>query len=128
MELVFGIILLVAAVFLVVAVLLQHGKSYGLSGTISGGAETFFGKTKGQTLDNILSKVTSIVAVCFCALVIVMYMLQPATTNASETVPPSEDTTASESESESASESETPSETESNSETEQESASETDGQ
>ena len=32
MELAFGIILLVAAVFLVVAVLMQHGKSHGLSG------------------------------------------------------------------------------------------------
>ena len=39
-----GIILLAAALFLVVAVLLQTGKSQGLSGTISGGSETFFGK------------------------------------------------------------------------------------
>ena len=124
MELVFGIILLIAAVFLVVAVLLQHGKSYGLSGTISGGAETFFGKTKGQTLDNILSKVTSIVAVCFCALVIVMYMLQPSTTSASETVTSDEDTSASEN----SSETEESSEAESDSQAEQESASEADEQ
>ena len=76
MELAFGIILLVAAVFLVVAVLMQHGKSYGLSGTISGGAETFFGKGKAQTLDKILSKVTTVVAIIFCILVIVLFMVQ----------------------------------------------------
>jgi len=76
MELAFGIILLVAAVFLVAAVLMQHGKSHGMSGTITGGAETFFGSGKGRTIDNILSKVTTIVAVVFCVLVIVMFMLQ----------------------------------------------------
>ena len=38
LEIVCGIIMIVAAVFLVVAVLLQDGKSYGLSGAIAGGA------------------------------------------------------------------------------------------
>ena len=58
MELAFGIILLVAAVFLVVAVLMQHGKSHGLSGTISGGAETFFGKNRARSMDAKLEKAT----------------------------------------------------------------------
>lgn len=79
METVLGIILLLAAVFLVVAVLMQSGKSHNLSGTIAGGADTFFGKTKGKTIDKMLSKVTSIVAVCFVILVIVMYVIQPST-------------------------------------------------
>lgn len=83
MELAFGIILLVAAVFLVAAVLMQHGKSHGMSGTITGGAETFFGSGKGRTIDNILSKVTTIVAVVFCVLVIVMFMLQGKVTGPS---------------------------------------------
>lgn len=79
METVIGVILLLAAVFLVIAVLMQSGKSHNLSGTIAGGAETFFGKTKGKTMDKMLSKVTSIVAVCFVILVIVMYVIQPNT-------------------------------------------------
>ena len=80
METVIGVILLLAAVFLVVAVLMQSGKSHNLSGTIAGGAETFFGKTKGKTVDKMLSKVTTIVAICFVILVIVMYVIQPNTT------------------------------------------------
>lgn len=77
MELVIGIILLIGALFLVIAVLMQQGKQKGLSGTISGGADTFFGKTKGKTVDKILSKVTTIVAIVFVVLVFVMYVAQP---------------------------------------------------
>ena len=77
MNIVFGIILLVAALFLIVAVLMQSGKSHNLSGSIAGGAETFFGKTKGKTIDKVLSKVTSVVAVVFVLLVIVVYVIQP---------------------------------------------------
>ena len=75
-EWIFGSILLVFAVFLVVSVLLQNGKSKNLSGTISGGAETFFGKEKGRTIDKMLSTITSIVAVIFVIAVIVLYILQ----------------------------------------------------
>jgi len=75
-EIVFGAVILVFAVFLVVAVLLQHGKTHNLSGTIAGGAETFFGKEKGKTIDKILSTVTSVVAVIFVIAVIVLYVLQ----------------------------------------------------
>ena len=40
-QIVIGIILIVFAVFLIIAVLMQQGKSHNLSGTIAGGAETF---------------------------------------------------------------------------------------
>ena len=62
---VLGVALLVLAVFIVIAVLMQQGNSQGLSGSIAGGAETFFGKNKGRTLDGILSKVTSVLAILF---------------------------------------------------------------
>lgn len=73
---VLGVILLVVALFLVVSVLMQHGKAKQLSGTIAGGAETFFGKNKGSSIDRMLSKVTSIVAVVFVIIVIVVYITQ----------------------------------------------------
>ena len=76
LDIIFGIILLVAAVFLIIAVLMQSGKAEGLSGTIAGGAETFFGKTKGKTIDKMLSKLTTIVAIVFTVLVIVVYVIQ----------------------------------------------------
>jgi len=79
MQVAIGIILIIAALFLVVAVLMQHGKSHNLSGTIAGGAETFFGKTKGSTLDKKLSKLTTIVAIIFCVLVLVSYLIQDTT-------------------------------------------------
>ncbi len=76
MEIVLGILLLVAALFLIVAVLMQSGKAKNLSGTIAGGAETFFGKSKGSTIDKKLSTLTTIVAIVFVVLVIVVFVIQ----------------------------------------------------
>ena len=45
----FTIIQLLAGIFLIVVVLLQSGKSSGLSGAVAGGAETFFSKGKAKT-------------------------------------------------------------------------------
>lgn len=78
-DLVLGIILIVASVFLIVAVLMQHGKSHNLSGTIAGGAETFFGKSKAQTMDKKLSRITTVVAIIFVALVLAVYLMQDTT-------------------------------------------------
>lgn len=78
-SIVLGIILLVVAVFLVIAVLMQNGKSKNLSGAISGGAETFFGKTKGSTIDRMLSKVTTVVAILFVIMIVVVYVTQDVT-------------------------------------------------
>lgn len=76
MDLVIGIILIVAAVFLIIAVLLQHGKDHNLSGTIAGASESFFGKSKSTTVDKKLSVITSVVAVIFVILVLVLYLAQ----------------------------------------------------
>ena len=59
------IIHVILSVILIAVVLLQSGKSAGLSGSIGGGAETFFGKNKAKTLDGILEKATAIVAILF---------------------------------------------------------------
>ena len=73
-EFILGIALMVMAVFLVIAVLLQSGKDKDLSGAISGSAETFFSKSKSRTWDKILSKVTLVVSIIFAILVVVMYI------------------------------------------------------
>lgn len=72
--LIVGILLLVMSIFLIVAVLMQNGKSKRLSGTIAGGAETFFGKTKGRSIDALLSKITTVVAIIFALTVIGTYV------------------------------------------------------
>lgn len=54
----------VLSIALIAAVVLQSGKSAGLSGSIAGGAESFFGgKRKG--LDGILARATVIIAALF---------------------------------------------------------------
>ena len=75
MEIALGIVLVVMAVFLVIAVLMQSGKDKKLSGSIAGGAETFFGKTKGTQYDKILSRMTTVIGVIFAILCVVMYVV-----------------------------------------------------
>ena len=58
---------------IIVVVLLQSGKQAGLSGAIAGGAETFFGKNKGRTIDALLSKYTAVAAVLFLVTSIALY-------------------------------------------------------
>ena len=61
------IIHVIISIVLILVVLMQHGKQQGLSGAIAGGAETFFGKNKGRTIDALLKKVTAVVALLFVA-------------------------------------------------------------
>lgn len=61
-SIVIGIHLLIS-LLLIAAVLLQSGRSAGLSGAIAGGAELFLGKKKG--LDEWFAKVTVMLAVAF---------------------------------------------------------------
>lgn len=80
MDIVIGILLILAALFLIVAVLLQSGKDKSLSGAIAGGsAETFYGKNKGKSLDRMLSKITTVVAIVFAVLVLVSFVIQDDT-------------------------------------------------
>ena len=64
-EIVFGVVLIVLSIAITALVLLQEGNSQGLSGTIAGGAETFFGKNKGRTMEAKLVKLTKIVGISF---------------------------------------------------------------
>lgn len=73
----FQIALLLVGVVLTVAVLMQHGKSYGLSGTIAGGAETFFGKDKGGRIDKLLTRATTVLGIVFVVLALVTFLVQP---------------------------------------------------
>jgi preprotein translocase subunit SecG len=68
-QLTLTIIYVILAVFLVVVVTMQSGKSNGLSGAIGGGsAETFLAKNKSKSLDARLAKLTKWVAIVFVVL------------------------------------------------------------
>ncbi|MEW9053723.1 MAG: preprotein translocase subunit SecG [Neobacillus sp.] len=63
-------LLVLVSIGLILVVLLQSGKSAGLSGAISGGAETLFGKQKARGLDLILHRITIVLSVLFIILAI----------------------------------------------------------
>ena len=59
---------MVVSLSLITLVLLQSGKSAGLSGAISGGAEQLFGKQKARGMDLVLHRTTIVLAVLFFVL------------------------------------------------------------
>jgi preprotein translocase subunit SecG len=67
------IIYTVVCISLIATVLLQSGRSAGLSGAIAGGAQSLFGKKKG--LDDLLSRITTGLAIGFMILAIVLTIL-----------------------------------------------------
>ena len=71
------VVLLVAALFIIVAVLLQKSSDDGLSGSITGGSDTFYGKDKSSHGDRTLFIFTIIVAIIFVLAVLAVYILQP---------------------------------------------------
>ena len=56
-------------------VLMQSGKSAGLSGAISGGAETLMSKGKAQTVDAKLAKATKWFALAFVLLTLSLHFV-----------------------------------------------------
>lgn len=64
---------IVCAVIMTSTILLQSGKSAGLSGSIAGGSEALFGKRKG--LDEMLSRVTAWVAGAFVILTLALSLI-----------------------------------------------------
>ncbi len=74
-EIILGVVLILLSIAIIVLVLLQEGKSAGLSGAIAGGAETFFGKNKSRTMESKLVLITKIIAVSFFVLALVATLL-----------------------------------------------------
>lgn len=66
---------LILAVALIVVITLQSGKSAGLSGSIGGGSETFFGQGKSKSKDAVLSSATKWIAGGFLVLTLVLALL-----------------------------------------------------
>ncbi len=69
------ILLAVCSIVLIASVLLQSGNSAGLSGSIAGGAEQLLGKKKSKGYEALLEKVTTIGAILFIILSLVIVTL-----------------------------------------------------
>lgn len=68
MKIALTIIYIIVCIALTVVVLMQEGKNAGLSGTISGVADTYWGKNKGRSMEGALEKATKVLAVLFFVL------------------------------------------------------------
>lgn len=75
---VIGVLLIVMGIFLIISVLMQSSKNHRVSGSIAGGAETFFGKQKGRTLDALFNKLTTIVTIVFVILTLALCFILPS--------------------------------------------------
>ena len=73
--LIVSIVMVILAIFLVAIVLLQSGKTAGLSGAISGGADNFLSKGKAKTWDAKLAKLTPIFALVFVVLTFILNII-----------------------------------------------------
>lgn len=71
LRMVVTIIFIIVCIMLTVLVLMQEGKSAGL-GSISGAAESYWGKNKGRSMEGLLVKLTKVLAVLFMVLAIVL--------------------------------------------------------
>ena len=72
MEAIASILLIIVSILLIAAVLLQSGKSAGLSGAISGGAEQMVGKQKARGLDAVLVRATVVLGTLFFLLTLLV--------------------------------------------------------
>lgn len=72
---VLSVIQVICCIAIVVVVMLQSGKSAGLSGAISGGAETFMTSGQAKSLDSKLSKLTPWLSLVFVILTLILNLL-----------------------------------------------------
>ena len=68
------VLFVIISIVLIVIVLMQEGKSAGLTGSINGMADTYWGKNKGRSMEGKLEKLTKIFVVLFFVIAIVLNM------------------------------------------------------
>ena len=70
-------VLLLCSIFIVAAVTILKSSDEGLSGTIAGGSDTFYGKDKSANSERTLFKWTVIFAAIFAFCVLAVFVIQP---------------------------------------------------
>ena len=76
MKLFITILQLLCGLAIIGAVLLQSGKSAGLSGAIGGVADSFLAKNKARTLDAKLARATKWIGAVFLVLTLILLILK----------------------------------------------------
>ncbi len=75
LTIVFAVLQILSGIAVTAIVLMQSGKSAGLSGSISGGADTFLSKGKAKTWDAKLAKSTKWFALVFIVLTVILTLI-----------------------------------------------------
>ena len=70
------VLLAIASLVLIISVLLQSSKSDGFSSAIGGGAEQLFGKKKSRGYEAVLEKLTTVAAVLFILVSVILVALE----------------------------------------------------
>ena len=78
LTIVFTVLQVLSGLAVTAIVLMQSGKSAGLSGAIAGGAETFLSKGKAKTLDQKLAKMTKWIALAWVILTLSLHFVKVA--------------------------------------------------
>ena len=68
------VVFIIVCIFLTVVILLQEGKQAGLTGAISGAAESYWGKNKGRSMEGKLEKATKVCVVLFFVISVILNM------------------------------------------------------
>ena len=71
LRIILTVIFIVMCIALTVLVLMQEGRSQGL-GAIAGGAETYWGKNKGRSMEGLLVKITKWLAIGFMVVAVIL--------------------------------------------------------
>lgn len=72
LRIILTIIYVLVSIGLIGIVLMQEGKSAGLSGAISGVADTYWGKNKGRSMEGTMNKITKYLAVAFIVISVLL--------------------------------------------------------
>ena len=74
-EIIVGSLIIIFAIVIIAAILLQEGRRAGINGAISGGADTFLSKNKARSVDAFLARWTKVIAIVFVILVVIAFVL-----------------------------------------------------
>lgn len=72
---VIGSIILLLAIVIILAILMQEGRRAGINGAISGGADTFLAKNKARSVDAFLARWTKYITIAFFVLVLAVNII-----------------------------------------------------
>ena len=75
LSIILTVLQVLSGIAVTIIVLMQSGKSAGLSGSIAGGAETFMSKGKAKSWDAKLAKLTKWFALAFVLLTLILHLI-----------------------------------------------------